>query len=190
MQQTGLSDLEKELVLGCSQGKREAQHKLYSTYYQEMSLVCMRYVKTKEEAGEILNDGFFKVFKLLLKEQPDRSLKALVRKIMILTSIDHYRVNQKHYYQFDVEHSNLQYFSADAIDEMSVDEILSYVQKLPDSYRIAFNLYVLDGYQHNEIAAMLGISEGTSKSNLSKARAKLQVMIRANSKIKLAKYAG
>lgn len=139
--------------------------------------VCLRYSKSREEAVEIVNDGFIKIFNNLKKYQYGKSFKSWLRRVMINASIDHYRKNEKHYHSLDISHAQFQITSENAFDKLSAKEIIEKVQKLPPSYRMVFNLYVIEGYKHEEIAAKLSISTGTSKSNLSIARNKLQKML-------------
>lgn len=184
-----LSDFEYQLALRCSKGERKAQFELYKHYYSEMMPVAMRYTDVKDDAAEILNDAFLKLFRQLEKDIPSFTLKGFLRKLVVNTAIDYFRANQKHQYHLDIENSTDLPEAANALDEMSYDEILQMIQKLPPAYKLCFNLNVMDGYQHNEIAAMLGISEGTSKSNVSKAKQKLQRMILINRQ-KGVKYVG
>ena len=144
-----------------------------------MMSVCMRYAKDHEEAKDMLNEGFMKVFKNINKYKATHSLESWIRRIMINNAIDHYRKYKKHRNQIDItevyDYANDETVSSD----LSVKEIMKLVQKLSPAYKTVFNLYVVDGYNHREIAEKLGISEGTSKSNLSKARAKLQQMLKS-----------
>lgn len=147
-------------------------------YYGEMMAVCSRYAKTDEEAAEILNDSFLKFFKGLKKHRPTISLRAWLRKLVVNTAIDHFRSNKKHYYALEIENVHVCEESAgDVLDALSVQDLLKLIAKLPPSYRLVFNLYAIEGYSHPDIAEKLGINVGTSKSNLSKARKKLQKML-------------
>ena len=142
--------------------------------------ICLRYSKTHEEAIEILNDGFFKIFVRLARYTKGLSFKGWLRKIMINSAIDYFRKNEKHYHTLDISH--LQYETSShvsALDKLSEQEIISAIQLLPPSYRMVFNLYVIEGYKHEEIAEQLNISIGTSKSNLSVARNKLKKILMA-----------
>ena len=140
--------------------------------------VCMRYAKTDEEACEILNDSFLKFFKGIQKSRPTISLRAWLRKLVVNTAIDHFRSNKKHYHGVDLEVIQVHEESAEnAIDVLSAEDLMKLITKLPPSYKLVFNLYVIEGYTHPEISKKVGISVGTSKSNLAKARKKLQRMI-------------
>ena len=143
--------------------------------------ICDRYTSNQEDAVEILNDGFLKVFREIHHYKPAysdviSSFKGWVRKIMIYTAIDHYRKNYKHKMVSELDSIIYQIPAAgeDAIEKLSHEEIIRTIQKLSPGYRAVFNLFVIDGLGHDEIAARLGISTGTSKSNLFKARSRLK----------------
>ncbi len=140
----------------------------------------MRYSGNKQEVEEMLNDGFLKVFNHLHKFDQTKPFKAWLRRIMINTAIDYYRKNQKSEHHVDIDDIDIISPDEDIISKISANEVLKLVQRLPPSYRMVFTLYVVDGYNHREIADMLGIKEGTSKSNLQDARKKLQMMIKTS----------
>lgn len=167
------------LIEGCKSKDRESQRMLYKHYYGYAMSICIRYAKDNEEAKEILNDGFMKVFAKMHMYDTQKSFKGWLRRILINTAIDHFRANKKHYNHSDIsqEHNHHQAEGGNAIDEMSHNDILELVQKLSPMYRTVFSLYAIDGYNHEEISKQLGISVGTSKSNLSKARANLRKML-------------
>ncbi len=165
------------LIQGCQNGDRESQRLLYKHYYVYCMSICVRYAQSEEEAREILNDGFMKVFNKIDQYDPEKPFKGWLRRIMINTAIDHFRSNKKHYYHADIEDGYDEVLEANAVDDMSYEEILLLVQKLTPMYRAVFSLYVIDGFSHEDIARELGISVGTSKSNLSKARANLKKML-------------
>lgn len=146
--------------------------------------ICMRYAQNDDDAMEIANDGFLKIFKELSSfvaryEDVEASLKGWMKKIMVNTAIDHFRKNQK--YSTNVSLDDNMFHIADhtenSIDKLSYDEIYKVVQQLSPVYRAVFNLYVIDGFKHEEIARHLKISVGTSKSNLAKAKLNIQKMI-------------
>lgn len=169
-------DLTK-IIAGCCRGKSKSQKALYHTFYNYGIKVCLRYAQHREEAEEMLNDGFVKVFqKIRTHYNPSLSFKAWFNKILVRTAIDYYRKRQPILFSEDI--SMLQVSQdTDLLDHLSAQEILSLVQSLSPAYRIVFNLYAIDGYQHPEIADLLGIAEGTSRSNLAKARQHLQTKI-------------
>lgn len=139
--------------------------------------VCLRYSRTREEAIEILNDGFMKIFTKLDRYTFGLSFRAWLRKVMVNAAIDYYRRNEKHYHSLDVSHIHYESTSESILDKLSEDEIITAIQLLPPSYRMVFNLYVIEGYKHQEIANQLNISVGTTKSNLAIARNKLQKIL-------------
>lgn len=154
------------------------QEALYKRYASKMMAVCTRYAYTSFEAEDIFQEAFVKVFKNLGSYQGKGSFEGWVRYIFINTAINHYNKNKKHYYQADAEdQQEVSSQEADAMSRLTHQEMLDLVQKLPDGYRMVFNLYVIEGYNHREIAEMLGINEGTSKSQLSKAKALLKKSI-------------
>lgn len=141
--------------------------------------ICARYTSNQQEAEEILNEGFLKVFLHLKKYDSKQPFKAWLRTIFVNTAIDFYRKNQKYQLQTDLEEGlQVQEVDESIISRISADEILQLIQQLPPGYRIVFTMYVIDGYNHREIGNILGIQEGTSKSNLRSARQKLQRMIK------------
>ena len=175
-------------VEACALNKRESQKILYSSFYGYAMAICDRYVNNQDDALEILNDGFLKIFKEIHHYKPAykdvvSSFKGWLRKIMVYTAIDHFRKYQKH--QLVASLDNVVYHvptvSDDAINKLSYDEIIRAVQDLSPGYRAVFNLFVIEEFSHEEIAGHLGISIGTSKSNLSKARRQLQkILFRQN----------
>lgn len=170
------------IIDGCLHGKREAQKVLYELYYSYAMSVCLRYSRSREESREILNDGFMKVFTRLGLRDTKSSFKSWLRKIMVNSAIDHYRKNSKHYNAEEPEESIVWVPSlqGDAIGNLSHTELIGMIQQLPPGYRAVFNLYVIDGYTHEEIASQLDISTGTSKSNLFKAREYLKAVLKKN----------
>lgn len=141
--------------------------------------ICARYTSNQQEAEEILNERFLKVFLHLKKYDSKQPFKAWLRTIFVNTAIDFYRKNQKYQLQTDLEEGlQVQEVDESIISRISADEILQLIQQLPPGYRIVFTMYVIDGYNHREIGNILGIQEGTSKSNLRSARQKLQRMIK------------
>lgn len=126
---------------------------------------------------EIVNDGFMKIFRKLDKYSPGLSFKGWLRKVMINSAIDYYRRNEKHYHSLDISHGKYETSGETILDKLSEQDIIEAIQRLPPSYRMVFNLYVIEGYKHQEIANQLNISVGTSKSNLAIARNKLQKIV-------------
>jgi len=176
---------EAEIIKGCIDNDRLAQKHLYERFYGGMMGVCMRYASHKEQAIEMLNIGFFKVFKSIKTfAEKGSNLEAWIYRIMVNTALDCIRAEMRHRHD-DIEFVKPVEDTTDIIATMQAEHILELVNQLPPSYRAVFNLYVIDGYNHAEVGKKLGISEGTSKSNLAKARMKLQEMIKAYSKVKV-----
>jgi RNA polymerase sigma factor (sigma-70 family) len=134
----------------------------------------LRYARSRDEAIEIVNDGFYKIMTNLDRYSPGLSFVGWVRKIMINAAIDNFRRNEKHYSSVDVSYIKAEQLTPDVFSQLSEEVIIAAIQQLPPSYPMVFNLHVIEGYQHDEIAQKLNISVGTSKSNLSIARVKLK----------------
>ena len=162
------------LISRCRKGRREHQEELYLMFYNYAMSICLRYSRDREEAVEIVNDGFVKMFSKLDRYKDNTSFKAWFRRILINAAIDYNRKNEKHYHNVDISYAKHQLITEDALAKISEKDIVSLIQGLPPSYRLAFNLFVIEGFNHREIANQLGISIGTSKSNLAIARSKLK----------------
>jgi RNA polymerase sigma factor (sigma-70 family) len=173
------------IIEGCIRGRRSDQERLYRLFSAKMFGVCLRYCRDSEEAKDILQDGFLKVFDKIKQFEKRGSLEGWIRRIMVNISLERCRKNSMiiHLEQFpeikEEEENTDKEFS------ISMNELLEYVQKLPTKYRMVFNLYVFEEMSHKEIAESMGISEGTSKSDLSRARGILQNQIK--SRLNLAK---
>jgi RNA polymerase sigma factor (sigma-70 family) len=165
------------LIQGCKQNDRDSQRLLYQHYYSYALSVCMRYSRSTAQAKEVVNDGFLKVFDKIDQYHEELPFKAWLRKIMINASIDQYRKESKYAHQASVEQALQMHSEPVAVSNLSHEELMLLVQKLTPAYRAVFNLYVIDGYTHGEIGKLLNISEGTSKSNLLKARENLRGML-------------
>ena len=166
------------LLEGCRIGNPKSQELLYRQFYGYAMSVCLRYTRTHDEAVEIVNDGFIKVFNHIDKVDFTKSFKNWLRRIMVNTALDYYRKNRKHHNHDDIQESEyLISDSKDASSDLSYEELLGFVQKLSPAYRTVFSLFIIDGYSHDEIGDMLGISTGTSKSNLARARINLREML-------------
>jgi RNA polymerase sigma-70 factor (ECF subfamily) len=179
-----LPDSEQLLIKGCIGGDRIAQTKLYNLYARKMLGVCMWYARNKQEAEEILQDGFMRVFTYLHKFSGEGSFEGWIRKIMVNAALFKYR--NKSQLRAVVEYNS---DTHDAEENSSViaildaKELVKLVQTLSPAYRMVFSLHVLEGMKHREIAEILGISEGTSKSNLADARAILQKALTVKKKV-------
>ncbi len=167
---------EAELVEGCQREQADYQRALYKQYYRKMYAICLRYTDNSDDAQDILQEGFIKVFKHIKKFLSQGSLEGWIRRIMIHTSIEHYR-RKSRYFMVDINEAKGIELNTDALSNLSRNEILMLVQKLPAGYRTVFNLYAIEGYSHKEISLMLNISIGTSKSQLSRAKGLLRSQI-------------
>jgi RNA polymerase sigma-70 factor (ECF subfamily) len=182
-----------EIVAGCLKGKRKAQEELYNLYGSRMFGVCLRYTQNRMEAQDVLQEGFVKVFKNIesFKNLGENSLGNWIKRIMVNTAINFLRDQKKHRYMMDVDIADNMSdeteddFFTELISLVSTDEILEIVQKLPNGYRMVFNLFAIEGYSHAEIADELRISVNTSKTQLFKARLSIvsEIRVRAESRI-------
>lgn len=171
------------LIHECIAPVRDSQKRFYNHFYGYGLTICLRYLPHREDAVEAMNDSFLKIFRDLKSFVPrggliEDSLKAWIRRIFINTSIDHLRRIQKNQTEtLDDSSGNEPSLEETATDALGYKELIEYIGKLSPAYRMVFNLYVMDDYSHEQIAEMLGISVGTSKSNLSKAKMNLRKMI-------------
>ena len=169
---------EHDLIRACVRKERWAQQVLYEEFYSTLMAVCLRYTKNEDEALDLLHESFIKIFRSINKYQVGTSLGAWMRRITVNTAIDHYRKNTRRRTE-DIDLAfDLSSQDADAVSKCSEKEILAAIQRLTPAYQTVFNLYIIEGYSHKEIAKELNITESTSRSNLVKARAKLQEMLK------------
>ncbi|HEY2580968.1 MAG TPA: sigma-70 family RNA polymerase sigma factor [Mucilaginibacter sp.] len=167
----------RQLIRGCIAQDRKCQKMLYKAFYGFSMGICLRYAGNRDDAAEVMNQGFFKVFTRLHTYNVEIPFKAWLGKIMINVSIDFYRANLKTSYLDDLDKA-VNVSDGELIDKnLNYNDLLSMIQRLPNAYRTVFNLFAIEGYSHEEIAEMLNINAGTSKSNLHKARQKLRQMI-------------
>ena len=167
----------QEWIVAARKGKTVAQREIYKQFYAYGMSIAIRYAENEAEAEEIVNDTYMKVFKNLDSYVPNLSFKAWFRRILINTAIDYHRKYQKYKYTLGITHAQGVSVETDTISNMSAQEILKLVQELAPSYRMVFNLYVVEGYKHKEVAEQLGITEATSRATFATARHKLQKMI-------------
>lgn len=168
---------EHELIQKCLAGDRAAQKKLYDTYASIMYGLCVRYSSSKEEAMDILQEGFVKVYSKMGQFGFNGSFEGWMKRIFINSALEYYRVNKNHMYHHDVEAAESNPHHDYTVERMSKKEILEAINTLAPGYRAVLNLFVIEGYSHAEISELLGISEGTSKSQLNRARAQLHVLL-------------
>ncbi len=176
-----MADIIKDIITGCIAGNRSCQSDLYNLFSPKMMIVCLRYSKNLEEAEEILQDGFIRTFKFIGQFKNEGSFEGWVRKIMVNCALQKLRsqVNLRPVVSLNAaEHEESSEENITAT--ISGKEMLQMVQALSPAYRMVFNLYYFEGYKHREIAMMLGIEEGTSKSNLSQAKRILQNAVKKN----------
>lgn len=174
-------DKDLDYLSACMQKERWAQECLYKDFYPIMMPLCQRYATNKEDALDIMHEGFIKVFKHIGKYQMGTSLNAWIKRIMINTAIDFYRKSVRRRTEDLDKAYSVSSSDPNAINFLSAEEIIVCLQDLSPSYRAIFNLYIMEGYSHKEIAEQLKISESTSRSNLVKARGKLKALLLAKS---------
>lgn len=170
-----------EIVEGCLRGERRSQELLFKQFYGKMMAVCLRYISDRDTAQEVLQEGFIKVFDKLEVFDFKGSFEGWIRRIIANTAIDTIRKNKRNPFLSDQDNdfkqevvNELEEKEKIELTEVKAEVAMEAISKLSPAYRTVFNLYVLEDYSHKEIAAMLGINEGTSKSNLAKAKMNLQ----------------
>ena len=162
---------------------KRSQQDIFSDLYREHSSymfgVCLRYTKNAEDAEDVMQEGFMKVYHALDKFKGESNIKTWMQSIMINTAINHYRQKKRKAYKNieEANFENIKVLDDTIISQMSTDELLEVINELPSGYRMVFNLHSIEGYKHKEIAEILGVTEGTSKSQLSKAKLAIQSLI-------------
>lgn len=171
-----------ELFRRCLEGESRAQELLYKRYFSFAMSLCMRYSRDKYEAMQIVNDSYMKVLRNIREFDSSKSFRSWYGRILINSAVDNYRRNLKHssHLQISNEMEADEEQEPSISAELSVNEILSLFNRLPDNYRLTFNLYEIEGYSHEEIGQMLGISPSTSRSNLSRAKKILRELYKKN----------
>lgn len=169
-----------EIINGCKKNHRASQKELYKIFYSYAMSICMRYSNNREDAVEIMNDGFLKAFTYIKKFDCDKAFLPWLRRIMINNSIDHFHKYQKKLEEAEIAEAIEQTIENSVMEKISYDELLGLIRKLSPAYRVVFNLIAIEGYKHHEVAQILGITEGTSKSNYARAKKKLQEYLVAN----------
>jgi len=174
-------EIHPDLIERCLKGDRKAENELYRSLYAFLLNVCRRYVRQDEQAREMLNIGFCRILLNISKYRNIAPFQFWAKKIMVNVLINEYRKEKVHYgnHQYVEDYNNDDQYSAinDAIDRFDVARVAMYIEKLPPASRQVFNLFIIDGYSHKEISAMLGISEGTSKWHLNASREKLKELL-------------
>ncbi|WP_040670862.1 RNA polymerase sigma factor [Nitritalea halalkaliphila] len=166
--------MEHDYVKRAQDGDKKAFEQLYKHYYGYAMGIALRYANVKEEAGEIVNDSFMKVFDKLDTYAPQQSFKAWLRRIVINTSIDYYRRSIKYFAVMDIEKAHSETLDPGVLDALSVEDLMQLLRGLPELLRIVFNMYEIEGYSHNEIADTLEIPSSSSRTYLARAKQKLR----------------
>ncbi|MBN1339684.1 MAG: RNA polymerase sigma factor [Bacteroidales bacterium] len=166
-------DIER-VIAGCKKGKRQSQQELFNLFSEELFGVCLYYSKDYADAEDLLHDGFMKIFKNISQFRHEGSIQGWMRKVVVNTALEKYRKKNILYAVGDDFDFEKEFEPVNLNDEVTVGDLMGFIRQLSPKYRLVFNLYAIEGYSHREISGMLGISEGTSKSNLARARAILQ----------------
>lgn len=167
------------IINGCKKGERRAQELLYRNFYRSMLSLCLRYTKNEEDALEVLNNGFLKVFRNIQRYEPAQAtLYTWIRTVVVNTCLDHIKAKAREEKHQELDEAVSVHIPAEVVGRMKATELLALVRKLPPATQAVFNLYVVEGYSHKEVAEIVGISEGTSKWHLSEARKQLQQLIK------------
>jgi RNA polymerase sigma-70 factor (ECF subfamily) len=161
-------------VHGCQEENPEAQRELYNMFKSKMFGICLRYAGNYADAEDILQEGFLKVFEHIQQFGFKGAFEGWIRKIMVNTALEKYRLRYRRIYLEEQNEEIQEEDSLKFMPDITANELLQFIQELSPQYRMVFNMYAIEGYSHKEIGNMLGITEGTSKSNLSRARAILQ----------------
>ena len=168
---------ERRLIKGLKAGKPDAQRKLYDLCAGKLMAVCMRYARSREEAEDLLQEGFIRVFNKVGQFKGEGSFEGWVRRVITNIAIRQYQKNSRIHIVVGLDESEPTY-GADLLEQQfATEDLLDKVQRLPDGYRTVFNLFAIEGYSHDEISKKLDISVGTSKSQLNRARKALRLMI-------------
>ncbi|MBN8822864.1 MULTISPECIES: RNA polymerase sigma factor [unclassified Spirosoma] len=169
---------EAQLVAALKRGESRAHKVVYERYAGKMLAVCTRYCANRDDAEEVMIDGFMRVFEKIEQFREDGSFEGWIRRVMVTESLMFLRKNKQWRQEVSIDDVTVEPDYAWADTAVNENDLLRMVNQLPDGYRTVFNLYAIEGYSHAEIAEMLGISEGTSKSQLSRARMLLQANIK------------
>jgi len=179
---------ELSILKKCLNGEKKAQKLLYQTYADNMFAVCLRYSSSSQDAEDILQEGFIKVFDSIKGFRCEGSLEGWLRKVFINCALEHRRRFSKWDYAEDAAEVKIASSDIGILQTLSADDLLDMVKKLPAGYNAVFNLFVIEGYSHKEIANKLGVSESTSKTQLFKARFALQEMIKKIKRLERREY--
>lgn len=166
-----------ELIRQCTKGDRIAQKQLYDRFASRMLGVCLRYAQDYQAAEDILQEGFIKAFRHIERFRFEGSFEGWLRRIMVNTAIEAHRRKNNMYPILDVEQQEVEFYDEDALDKLAAEDLMAMINTLSPGYKTVFSLYAIEGFSHKEIAEQLNISEGTSKSQLARARYILMEMV-------------
>jgi len=168
---------EEELISGCLSGKRQAQRQLYDTYSRRFMAICLRYLKDQEQAEDVMIQSFMKIFEKLSQFQGKGSFEGWMKRIVVTQALMTIRSNRHLALSVSLEEATDNLESTTELTQLEAAELMDLVQSLPLGYRTVFNLFAIEGYSHQEIGELLGITESTSKSQLNRARSVLKEKI-------------
>lgn len=174
---------EQELIKGCIKRDAKSQRMLFDQYSGIMMTVCRRYSNDQKEAEDLLQESFIKVFSHISQYRFEGSLEGWIKRIVVNTALRVLKSKKIHFSAINEDTHETQSIDSQALTNLNADELLKLIDNLPEGYRIVFNLYALEGYDHNEIAKLLNINPGTSRSQLSKARGLLKTQIKELQKL-------
>ncbi len=161
----------KDLINGCIAGKRKARKELFRRYNKMLLSICLRYSRDKSEAEDVLLDGFMHIYSKIATYSHEGSFEGWMKRIIVNTAIDHFRKNRNELFHQNIDdYTESASYDSNVLKELSAKDILALIQTMPQGYRIAFNLFAIEGYSHKEIAKKLQVTESTSKSQVRKAR--------------------
>lgn len=169
--------MEQHLIQKARNGDPKSLEMLYKHFYGYAISIALRYSNSRDEACEIVNDSFMKMFDKLDQYQEKNSFKGWFRRILVNTSIDYYRKNVKHFAVMDIDQAEFESGNPEIIDQLSKEDILKVLRSLPETLRIVFNMYEIEGFSHKEIGEELGIPPSTSRTYLARAKQNLREKI-------------
>ncbi|HTN37737.1 MAG TPA: RNA polymerase sigma factor [Arachidicoccus sp.] len=176
------------LIERCKENNAKAQKSLYQLFAGKMFAICLRYAKDHMAAEDILQTGFVKIFSSIGKFRSEGSFEGWLRRIMVNTAIEHYRYSVKLQQTAEITNEVEASTGETVLSELALEDLLQLIARLPDGYRIVFNMYVIEGFSHKEIAIKLGISEGGSKSQLSRAKQMLKTALIKREEVEYEQY--
>ncbi len=179
---------EKQLISGCLKGERQAQEQLFTHYSKQMMVISMRYTKGTQEAEDVLQEAFIKVFANIKKFKQESSLYFWIKRIVINTALNYQRSKLYLYPMVDVDYLKEEQGFEYSLHDFELNDLLEMIHSLPTGCQVIFNLYAIEGYKHHEIAKMLDISEGTSKSQYARAKNLLQEKLLKHESVSYEKF--